>query len=75
VTRELEARIRFAKTTNQSANRWQVIRSPVPGVWYDFFDVTTGKYGQCMLSADGTWHQEPRGVLPVILAYRAGGRS
>lgn len=46
---------------------WMPVQ-PVRGVWYDFLDVT-GKMGQCKLNADGTWHQDPRGPSPAILAF------
>ena len=40
-----------------------------PGVWYDFADPRTGRYGQCQLRADGTWVQPPRGDAPVVLEW------
>ena len=75
---ELDALEMFAERSGQPAERFRVVAAPEREVWYDFQCPATGKFGQCRLRADWTWHQEPRGTSPVLLAYdspaRKGGR-
>ena len=71
---ERAARERYASLTGQPAGRWHAVVYQVPEFWYDFFDPATGKYGQCRLATDGSWHQVPRGEQPVILRLRRTGR-
>ena len=51
-------------------SHWRVIAKPGQDTWYDWVDVPNAKVGQCMIKADGTWHQEPLGEAPVLLAYK-----
>lgn len=65
----------------QSASRaarqthWKVIAKLQQEFWYDWVDPDEAKVGQCMLGADGNWHQNPLGERPVILAYVGPRRS
>lgn len=69
---EASARVAYAAICGQPERRWSVVRRPEPGVWYDFFDPATGKYGQCCMGEDWNWKQDPRGERPVILEYYRG---
>jgi hypothetical protein len=66
---ETAARDQMAARLNKPAARWTVVDRPEPGVWYDFSDPATGLVGQCRMSLDGTWMQDPRGQQPVVFAY------
>lgn len=63
------ARDRFAALSGANPENWRVVEQPEIGVWYDFFDVATGRYGQCRLGPGGVWKQAPLGDAPVILGY------
>lgn len=63
-----QARAAYAKICGRLPECWRVVQKPEVGTWYDFYDNATGKYGQCMMRANG-WHQAPRGENPTILLY------
>lgn len=63
-----------AKKTARSTH-WRVISKPQQEFWYDWVDPDKEKVGQCMLAADGSWHQDPLGEQPVILAHVGPRRS
>jgi hypothetical protein len=67
--RQILARIIYAAEARKRDAHFRVVVKPAPGVWYDFADPETKAFGQCMLNEDGSWHQEPRGTNPVLLAY------
>ncbi len=64
-----EARAGFAALLGKPVEQWRIAASINIGDWYDFFDPTTGKYGQCSMGEFGTWRQAPLGYRPVILEY------
>jgi len=61
------------KFGNKPRERWALVKTPETGVWYDFADVETGAYGQCLLLRKGVWAQSPRGTKPVLFAWRGAG--
>lgn len=65
----LQAVRRYAELTNQPPDKFVWVDNPQVGVWYDFYDLTSRKYGQCKLNEKG-WEQEPLGVFPALIAYR-----
>lgn len=60
---------RYAETANQPADMFVWVDDPQVGVWYDFYDLATQKYGQCRLTDTG-WEQEPLGLFPSLIALR-----
>ena len=64
------ARQCYAKLSDANPNSWCVTTSVKRETWYDFYDLETGFYGQCMMKDNGEWHQAPRGNAPTILEYR-----
>ena len=64
------ARQCYAKLSDANPNSWCVTTSVKRETWYDFYDLETGFYGQCMMKSNGEWHQSPRGNAPTILEYR-----
>ena len=68
-----EAAEAYAKIAGRNSAGWRPIKEPVPGVWYDFYDLATGKFGQCLKNEDGTWHQAPRGNDPTMLEFNRHG--
>ena len=65
----LQAVKRYAELVNQPPDKFRWEDDPQVGVWYDFYDLTSRKYGQCKLNEKG-WEQEPVGVFPALIAYR-----
>lgn len=70
-----QARARYAALTGKDPSCWEIVTGVAVGTWYDFYDLATGRYGQCMMVAAGGWHQAPRGDAPTILAYRRGKQN
>ncbi len=60
---------RYAEVTNYPADMFVWVEDPQVGVWYDFYDLATQKYGQCKLTETG-WAQEPLGLFPALIALR-----
>ena len=52
---------------------WIPVRTPQPGVWYDWANPATGQVGQCRCNRDG-WSAAPWGERPVVLAWVQGDR-
>ncbi len=64
-----QARAAYAAKSGQYPDFWNIVTDPEIGVWYDFYDLETGKCGQCLKIAGGAWHQKPLGISPTILDY------
>ena len=61
---------RYAEVTQYPADMFVWVEEPEPNVWYDFYDLATGRYGQCCLRESGVWEQEPLGLFPSLIALR-----
>lgn len=75
LSQQQEARRRFAGHAQEPEARWVFISDPVPGFWYDFLDVATGRYGQCCMGEAGRWKQPPLGERPTLLEYQGRKRA
>lgn len=66
-----KARSAYARLRHAKPREWRIVQKPASDTWYDFYDLATGKHGQCRSNIDGKgWAQEPRGKNPTILAWR-----